>query len=516
MKRLLPDSLAGWALLIIIAALTVAGITTLLAITQSRTESTRLKGLFQLAERVNSVTRAVVNEPAAGRAMLAAALGDATLIIRVDQMPLAEETSEETLTELQGVLLRRLSRPGITEVRVSRHQAGVNPLRPDTPGADAGPFERALSDISLQYAVGDGYVVSTRLADGTWINFVNTIAPPSNLWSIETIVLTLGGILIVLAASSWALRQLTGPYNVLARAADRFGLDLNSPPLPERGPREVRSAVRAFNSMQGRLKRMVEDRDQLVAAVSHDLRTPVTRLRLRAEYVDDGEQKRRMLGDLDEIETMTRSVLAFARNTAEPEAREMLDLVSLVDSLCIDTPGARLQLAPGLPARIAYCGQPVALRRCIANLVDNAVKYGKQANVSLALSAEAVRIRIEDDGPGVPPKDMEKVFRPFVRLEPSRNRETGGTGLGLTIARAVARSHGGEVVLANRPAGGLMAEIILPLPAAVQGSAAAVAAEPGRRQRVPAWLGGAREGAATGAADGIGTAGSQGKAAAGG
>jgi signal transduction histidine kinase len=261
---------------------------------------------------------------------------------------------------------------------------------------------------------------------------------------------------------------------------------------------------------------MVEDRDQLVAAVSHDLRTPVTRLRLRAEYVDDGEQKRRMLGDLDEIETMTRSVLAFARNTAEPEAREMLDLVSLVDSLCIDTPGARLQLAPGLPARIAYCGQPVALRRCIANLVDNAVKYGKQANVSLALSAEAVRIRIEDDGPGVPPKDMEKVFRPFVRLEPSRNRETGGTGLGLTIARAVARSHGGEVVLANRPAGGLMAEIILPLPAAVQGSAAAVAAEPGRRQRVPAWLGGAREGAATGAADGIGTAGSQGKAAAGG
>ena len=267
-----------------------------------------------------------------------------------------------------------------------------------------------------------------RIADGSWLNFVNSIPGPSGLWSVGAVALTLGGIALVLVASTWALRQLTGPYGVLASAANRFGLDLHSPMLSERGPKEVRAAVRAFNLMQARLKRMVEDRDQMVAAVSHDLRTPVTRLRLRAELVKDPEQKRRILADLEEIETMTQSVLAFASDSAVAEERQLLDLVSLLESVCGDTPGATLDLAADLPSRVPYRAEPVALRRCIANLVDNAVKYGERAVVSLRVERDAVRILVDDEGPGIAAANFDKVFRPFVRLEVSRNRETGGTG----------------------------------------------------------------------------------------
>jgi signal transduction histidine kinase len=199
-----------------------------------------------------------------------------------------------------------------------------------------------------------------------------------------------------------------------------------------------------------------------VAAISHDLRTPATRLRLRAEFVDDSELRGRMLADLNEIETMTSSVLAFASDSAQPEPRESLDLVSLLESLCADLPGVTLVLPDDMP-RFAYSAQPMGLRRCVANIIDNAVKYGQRARVSLVIDNAAARIIVDDDGPGIPVESVEMVFQPFRRLDASRNRDTGGTGLGLTIARTVARAHGGDVLLANRAEGGLRAEIVLPL-----------------------------------------------------
>jgi signal transduction histidine kinase len=277
----------------------------------------------------------------------------------------------------------------------------------------------------------------------------------------------------VLGASIWAIRRLTMPYSILADAAERFGRDRNPVQLPESGPREVRIAAHAFNLMQERLQRFLADRDQLVAAVSHDLRTPVTRLRLRAEFVEDADQRTRMLADLEDIESMTRAVLAFARDAAHPEPREPVDLISLLDALCSDQPDVALTLPSSLPPRIACQADPVALRRCIANLIDNAIKYGTCARVALTLAGSTVRVSVDDDGPGIAEADREQVFRPFFRLEASRNRETGGTGLGLTIARTVARAHGGDVVLANRPEGGLRAELVLPLASATNPASAA-------------------------------------------
>jgi signal transduction histidine kinase len=466
MRRFLPDSLAAWALLILIAGLVIAEVATLTAILQNRAVNTRMTGFFHLSERVSSMSRAIANEPVAARKSLATALSSSTLSVSVEPKAVADESAgdDEELAELEDILLARLTDSGITDVRVERNASAAAAADAGSAlAAKAGPVERFLAEIGERYTLDDSYIVSAQLADGTWVNFGIPVAPSPSWWSLNAVALMALVIALVLAASIWALRGLTAPYAVLAAASERLGRDLNASALPEKGPREVRAAAHAFNLMQERLQRSFSDREQLVAAISHDLRTPTTRLRLRADFIDDADQRARMLADLDEIETMTRSVLAFASNSAEPEPRETIDLVSLVGSLCDDIPGATPCLSPDTPARLAYWAQPVALRRCVTNIIENAVKYGSCARVSVIVDRGAVRIIVDDDGPGIPPADAEMVFRPFRRLETSRNRETGGTGLGLTIARTVARAHGGEVVLTNRSEGGLRAEIVLPL-----------------------------------------------------
>ena len=471
MRRFVPDSLAAWALLILIGGLAIAEAATLTAILQNRDVNARMTGFFHLSERVFSMARAIANEPTAGRKALAASLSSDTLAVSVDPKPVAPGTSEDDqeLAELEDILLARLSDSGITDVNVEHNVSTTEEEdSADEPDAQAGPVEKFLSEIGERYTLNDSYIVSAQLGDGSWVNFDVPVAPTPSWWSPNTVALTVLVIALVLAASIWALRGLTAPYAVLAAASERLGRDLNTDALPERGPREVRAAAHAFNLMQERLKKSFSDRDQLVAAISHDLRTPTTRLRLRADFIDDPDQRARMLADLDEIETMTRSVLTFASGSAQPEARATIDLVSLLRSLCDDTPGAELCLSPETPSRLGYNAQPVALRRCIANLIDNAIKYGSVARVSLAIDRSAVRIVVDDDGPGIPEAHAETVFRPFRRLETSRNRETGGTGLGLTIARTVARAHGGDVVLTNRAGGGLRAEVVLPASPAVE------------------------------------------------
>lgn len=468
MRRFLPDSLAAWALLIVIGGLVIAEMATVGVILQNRAVNARMNVFFHLAERVWSLSRAIAAEPVASRSELAEALSTPTLQVAVDTRPIATSkgASDDEIAELEDVLQTRLGDSGVTEVDVGRGSVVANPSTMADPASDdGGPVERFLSDIEQRYAFGDAYLVSVQLDNGSWANFTVPVAPSPRLWSDDTMMLAVVVIALVLAGSIWALRRLTAPYALFAAAAERLGRDINAESLPEKGPREVRAVAHAFNLMQERLRRFIGDRDLLVAAISHDLRTPVTRLRLRAEFVDDPDQRARMLADLEDIEAMTRSVLAFASHTAQPEARESIDLVSLVESLCSDMPNVSLSLAPDLPARVKCHAGPVGLRRAIANLIDNAVKYGGTARVSLVIDRSAIRIAVDDDGPGIPAADMESVFQPFRRLEASRNRETGGAGLGLTIARSVARSHGGDVVLTNRPGGGLHAELVLPLAA---------------------------------------------------
>jgi signal transduction histidine kinase len=244
----------------------------------------------------------------------------------------------------------------------------------------------------------------------------------------------------------------------LTTAAEKLGRGEALPPLDERGPIDIRRTTRAFNQMQDRLHRFVSDRTRMLAGISHDLRSPITALRLRAEMVDDDDLRQRMIASLNEMHQMVEATLAFAREDAGTEPTQVIDLAALGQELVAE----RQELGQpvhweGGPAWRCAC-RPLALRRALGNLVDNAVRYGSTARLRL----EPGSFVIYDDGPGIPEDRMAHVFEPFARLEESRNLETGGTGLGLAIARSIARSHGGDVSLQNRPGGGLRAVLTLP------------------------------------------------------
>jgi signal transduction histidine kinase len=268
-----------------------------------------------------------------------------------------------------------------------------------------------------------------------------------------------GGIALL---AVWAARRVTVPLGRFAQAAGRLGTDVNTPPMAEAGPSEIVQAARAFNQMQERIQRLVDDRTRMLAAIAHDLRTVLTRLRLRAELIDDAEQQGKAIADLDAMATMLDETLAFARDDSAGEARQDVDLAALVRSLCDDMADAGQSVRYLGPDRLRFAGRPVALRRALANLIDNAVKYGREAEVGLQTQRDAIRLAIEDRGPGIPAAAREQVFQPFFRLEPSRSRATGGTGLGLAVARTIVHRHGGEIALDDRPGGGLVVRVTLP------------------------------------------------------
>lgn len=302
-----------------------------------------------------------------------------------------------------------------------------------------------------------------RLSDGTVLTFRHSLPQPHMDWPLR-----LGGLLLGLAISvallaGWAVRRLTRPLASLADAASGLARNLEQPPLPEKGPLEVARAAQAFNAMQRDLKRHLETRAQALAGVSHDLRLPITRLRLRMEKLSDSELKSKMEHDLVEMDEMIGSTLAFLRAGSTQEKTVRLDLNAFLESVTEDmlAIGARVRLSgqagEPLPAR------PQALRRCLVNLLENAHRYGSdKIDMIVTDSASMLEIRIEDRGAGMPASEMERVFEPYVRLEASRAKHTGGTGLGLAIARAIARAHGGELVLAAREGGGLSAILTLP------------------------------------------------------
>ena len=301
-----------------------------------------------------------------------------------------------------------------------------------------------------------------RLADGTWAAF-ETQVPPSEAslpWRLlATLAILLTAVLVV---SYIAVRWITRPIDALATAADELGRDLHRAPLPETGPVEVRRAARAFNTMQSRLARMIEDRTRILAAMSHDLKTPITRMRLRADLLDDDEARAKFEQDLLEMESMVSEALDFMRGLGTQGRAEPVDVMALLRVIEAQNAEMGRKVKVEGQAAAPYPGMPRLLQRCLSNLVDNAVLYGRSAEITVEDTPTALVVRVADRGPGIPDDKLEAVFEPFTRLEGSRNRETGGTGLGLAIARNIARAHGGDVILRNREGGGLEAMVTLP------------------------------------------------------
>lgn len=273
--------------------------------------------------------------------------------------------------------------------------------------------------------------------------------------------------LLFIAMLAYAVARMTArPIKQLASAATELGRDIDHPPMADRGPTEIRQAAQAFNAMQARIRRQIQHRTHMLAAITHDLQTPLTRLRLRLEKVGDGELRQKLVDDLAVMQGMVREGLDLARSMDSSEAMQRLDVDSLLDSVCADASDAGQQVELQGSTRAFIVAQPNALRRCLTNLLDNACKYGQRAEVSIALDNlrhDSVVIRLRDHGPGIPEDQQETVFEPFYRLETSRSRDTGGTGLGLAIARNIAENHGAQIRLHNHPEGGLEVTLTLPL-----------------------------------------------------
>lgn len=302
-------------------------------------------------------------------------------------------------------------------------------------------FKKASRLISLQVAV--------KMQNGLWLNLRASAPSTPLLVARHTVPFLLIFIVLVMLVLFIMLRRITKPLKGLAEASKKLGIGEQVEPLPELGPRDIRETIQAFNQMNQRLQRFVSDRTRMLAALSHDLRTPITTMGLRVEMMPESRDRDHLLNTLDEMQQMSEATLAFMRQASDNEQTRQVELNAMLDTLCEDylELGKNVQYTEA-DETIISC-RPVSMKRALRNLIDNAVKYGERASVSLSNDEEKVRIIIEDNGPGIPESQMEKVFEPFFRLEESRNRDTGGIGLGMAIARNIIRNHGGDIRLEN-------------------------------------------------------------------
>jgi signal transduction histidine kinase len=396
-----------------------------------------------LAAKITLIIRAVAFSPRLARQPLLVALAEPGMQISLDAPPVpgpADSIGDPSLNGIRGLVQMQLDELGLP-LSVSVRPGAVHAI-PNNSGPP-------LPDRVLEVVLPDSQRMSITVPGIPAVRYV---------W------LQLLGTLVFVAilVAWWTARQLARPIREFAGAAERLGVDLAAAPLAVRGPQELRTTIVAFNRMQDRLRRFLEDRTQMLAAISHDLRAPLARLRLRAELVADGEQQRKMFDDLEVMNAMIDSTLAFARDDSRQEPRRLVDLGVLVGDVCEDVADAGGKACYSGPRGIDVRCRATLICRAVANLVDNAIKYGHAARVRIISDTDRIVIVIDDDGPGIPPEEQEKVFAPFYRLDAARDPTKAGVGLGLSIARTVAREHGGDVTLKNRDGGGLSALIELP------------------------------------------------------
>ncbi|WP_376703471.1 ATP-binding protein [Mesorhizobium sp. ISC25] len=467
MRRILPQTLPVWVLLIVIAGLLISQIATLYIVSRDRVAANDVVDLYRLNDRAFSLVQLMHDATPEQRKGTASGLFNATYALTVSSTPAVTSSiaGDDELAELEDILVGRLSKFGITDARVRRDPATHEADAPGgtVAGPDIGQVERDLLVLAADFAQSDKLTASLRFADGQWLNFTEPNTPAGPILSFESLPLYALIAGLVVASSIWSLRRLTAPYRMMETAVKRIGEDLKSPPIAESGSREVRTAAKAVNAMQARLRAYVEDREHLAAALAHDLRTPLTRMRLRLELLRNSIVRTALAHDLADIEGIASSVIDFATFEVTEEKSERIDFWSLVESIADGFEEVSFDNEYTRSRGLICVARPVALRRCVTNLVQNAVTYGKRAHLSLRQSDRSITLAIRDEGPGIPQAELDAVFGSFVRLEQSRNRQTGGLGLGLTIARNIARGAGGEVSLSNHPGGGLLSELRLPL-----------------------------------------------------
>jgi signal transduction histidine kinase len=457
LSALVPASLFGRTLLVLAAGLLAAQAATLVLNFFDRGSSVYRLAAYQITARIAQTARILSSLPPAERDLVARQIRGAHLRVELSggMIPVQHGFAEHDPYEK-------------TFAAALQQQIGARwPVNVEiTPGAStarASAFETWLAR-HFYFALPGAFslVVQVGLEDGSVAVFHAAIPhePLSRFEDLAPRLLLLLAVCFALAA--YLVRMTTRPLARLAKAADAIGEDAAIKPLEPGGPTEVRKVIEAFNRMQARVRRQLRERAQLLGAISHDLKTPITRLRLRAELLQDPALRAKVERDLDEMEAMVASTLDFFSAVGDESRRQPVDIGALVESLCEDRREAGEAVALHGAPRAPYRADPQALRRCLDNLVGNAVRYGGGAEVRIDDGDDALRVVVRDQGPGIPPEELERVFEPYYRLESSRNRASGGTGLGLSIARNIARWHGGDIRLDNAPGGGLIAELRLP------------------------------------------------------
>jgi signal transduction histidine kinase len=456
-------SLAGQMISLLLLALAISQGLSLLIYHDDRAQALRKLVKEEFLGRTASVVRLLESTPESLRAEVLRAGGSAVTRYWIagapsdahDTLAWQEEARAQLLKQLPAALVSR--HPNPEQARFTNPYL-INAALAASPSAswevlspDSWPLGRPASILQLDD--WNGWGLQVQLRNGSWMHAV--YAKPASVTSPQWqshVSLAITAITLSLIALFIA-RRITQPLRRLAWSAERLGRGEEVPPLPKEGPMDVRCTAMAFNRMQERLRRFVEDRTRMLAAIGHDLRTPITSLRLRAEFVNDEETRQKILSTLDEMQSMTEATLAFVREDAVHEATRNVDLAALLESLCADLADMGWDVTFSNGEKMPYRCRPDALRRAFRNVIENAVRYGERARVSVGFEGDAIEITVNDDGPGIPEQDFERVFAPFVRLESSRNRATGGVGLGLSIARTIVRGHGGDITLANRGSG---------------------------------------------------------------
>ncbi len=465
--RLLPRSLFGRLILLLLTGLVLAQFLSVFVLLRDRGQLLYESIRENLIVRTAAIVHMLDSLAPLERQRLLRLLSAPELRITLADQPsaLAEPDGQTRVPAgiVKGQLLKRL--PKGTDVRVSLagpviHQQPPPMHRRHMPGGRrmSGPW----AYMHGVHAMARFFHIQVQLRDGTWVRFERGVPEHLFDWPARLLIVLAILLISVVILSLIGVRTIIRPLRNLKNAAEGLGKDIRQAPLQETGPLEVAETAKAFNTMQQRLQNYIEERARILAAVSHDLKTPLTRIRLRTELMDDEELRSKIQSDLVDMESMVSDTLDYMRGTEGREPSQPLDLMALLESIREDAVEAGADVRLQGRIREPFRGKPLALKRCIGNLVDNAVRYGKCADIRVEDNGKNIKVSVRDDGPGIPDESLERVFEPFFRLEGSRSQHTGGTGLGLGIARNIARAHGGDLILTNLSEGGLHAELTLP------------------------------------------------------
>ena len=459
MKLSAPRTLRGRLILLIVAALAFAQVLTLWLFIDQRALAIRSALALEAADRAGNLVRLLDDAPPSLRPEILRAANSPLVQFTVGPRPAVTHLNHPGNLNIAARIRQQLGSDPRHEIRVEMHQE-TGPM-PPMPGAS--PEMRQMHQMMNAHGMSSVELnLSISLDNGQWLNMASRFHNPPYQWvwsEAATFIVTAALLGIVL----WlALGRLVDPLRRLADAADRIGRGEDTELVGLNGPEEMQRLAAAFNEMQARLNRFVSERTRLLGALGHDLRSPLTALRVRAEMVDDEETRDRMIATIGEMQEMVDATLSFAHGMAMHEPVEAVDLAEFTAALIEEFRDRGDDIRTGHVTAVTVRLRPTAMRRAIRNLVENALRYGGGVTVSTQATDGTAVLSVEDAGPGIPSESLEKVFDPFVRLEISRSRETGGAGLGLSIARTIVHAHGGEITLSNRPEGGLRAEIRLP------------------------------------------------------